>query len=129
VWRGRRRRGWLARGRADAAAALKLRRRAAVGSGDSAGASGRSQRPGRGQRRRLGRGVRRRCGGGCGRGRGAAGALRVGGGDLPAARCARAGQREALSVQQPQRLGDQIAAAMPRAAAQSGDLAGADGSP
>jgi putative transposase len=34
-----------------------------------------------------------------------------------------------VSVQQPQRLGDQIAAAMPRAAAQGGDLAGADGLP
>jgi hypothetical protein len=31
-----------------------------------------------------------------------------------------------LSVQQPQRLGDQITAALPRAAAQGGDLTGAD---
>ena len=50
-----------------------------------------------------------------------------GGGDLPAAGRARAGQHEALSVQQPERRGDQIAAAMPRVAAQGGDLAGADG--
>ena len=50
-----------------------------------------------------------------------------GGGDLPATGRARAGQHEALRVQQPERLGDQIAAAMPRAAAQGGDLAGADG--
>jgi hypothetical protein len=50
-----------------------------------------------------------------------------GGGDLPVAGRARAGQHDASSVQQPQRLGDQIAAAMPRAAAYGGDLAGADG--
>lgn len=49
------------------------------------------------------------------------------GGDLPTARGARGGQRETLSVQQPQRLGHQIAAISPGAATDSGDLPGADG--
>jgi hypothetical protein len=71
-------------------------------------------------------GVPRRSAGGCGRGRGAGELGTSAGGDLPAAGRARAGQHETLSVQQPQRLGDQIAAAMPRVAAQGGDLTGAD---
>ena len=49
------------------------------------------------------------------------------GGDLLTARGARGWHRQTLSVQQPQRLGHQIAAISPGAATDSGDLPGADG--
>lgn len=49
------------------------------------------------------------------------------GDDLPTARGARGWHRQTLSVQQPQRLGHQIAAISPGAAIDSGDLPGADG--
>ena len=82
----------------------------------------------RGQRGRVRRGCAPPM-----RGRLRAGPRRGGSSERPVAvivqppAAARAGQREAVSVQQPERLGDQSAATMPRAAAHGGDLAGADG--